>query len=239
MASAHAVFVTGASGFIGGTLCRRLLDLGHEIHAPLRPETRRWRIEPLMAHERFIPHAADLRDAKTLATALNASGAKTVVHLATYGGYEAQSDPHAILETNVVGTLNLLEAGAAAGITLFVNAGSSSEYDYKSGPMKETDRLDPNSHYAVAKAAQTHLCHLQSLERDLPLVNFRLFSVYGPWEEPTRLIPTLLRRARGGPDPPDGEPADRPGLWLCERHRRCPVGLRSPPWAPRRSDQSG
>jgi dolichol-phosphate mannosyltransferase len=64
--------------------------------------------------------------------------------------------------------------------------------------MRETDLPDPNSHYAVAKVAQTHLCRLTSKVHDLALVTFRLFSVYGPWEEPTRLIPTMIRRARAG-----------------------------------------
>jgi nucleoside-diphosphate-sugar epimerase len=79
-----------------------------------------------------------------------------------------------------------------------VNAGSSSEYGYRDTPMAEGDRLEPNSVYAVAKAAQTHLCRLSAAQGVVPAVTFRLFSVYGPWEEPTRLIPTLLRRAQAG-----------------------------------------
>jgi nucleoside-diphosphate-sugar epimerase len=64
--------------------------------------------------------------------------------------------------------------------------------------MRESDRLEPNSYYAVAKAAQTHLGQFWSQRLDLAVVCLRLFSIYGPWEEPTRLIPTLIRRARAG-----------------------------------------
>jgi dolichol-phosphate mannosyltransferase len=64
--------------------------------------------------------------------------------------------------------------------------------------MKESGRLAPNSYYAVAKAAQTHLASLIAQRDGLAALTFRLFSVYGPWEEPTRLIPTLLRRAWNG-----------------------------------------
>jgi nucleoside-diphosphate-sugar epimerase len=64
--------------------------------------------------------------------------------------------------------------------------------------MRETDRLEPNSFYAVAKAAQTHLCTLLARRSEMATVVLRLFSVYGPWEEPTRLIPTVIRRARAG-----------------------------------------
>jgi len=92
----------------------------------------------------------------------------------------------------------VLEASRDVGVQLFVNAGSSSEYGFKKESLAEADRLDPNSYYAVGKAAQTHLCAHFSRTHDLPLVTFRFFSVYGPWEEPTRLIPTLIRRARAG-----------------------------------------
>jgi dolichol-phosphate mannosyltransferase len=94
------------------------------------------------------------------------------------------------------GTYNLLEAAAEVGGAAFVNSGSSSEYGFRSEPMCETDRLEPNSFYAVAKAAQTYLCSLLSKKGSMGGVVFRLFSVYGPWEEPARLIPTLIRRAR-------------------------------------------
>jgi dolichol-phosphate mannosyltransferase len=64
--------------------------------------------------------------------------------------------------------------------------------------MRETDRLEPNSHYAVAKAAQAHLCALAGRRGAMGVATLRLFSVYGPWEQPSRLIPTLIRRARAG-----------------------------------------
>jgi nucleoside-diphosphate-sugar epimerase len=64
--------------------------------------------------------------------------------------------------------------------------------------MRETARLAPNSVYAVAKAAQTHLASLVARRGAMAVVTFRLFSVYGPWEEPTRLLPTIIRRAAAG-----------------------------------------
>jgi dolichol-phosphate mannosyltransferase len=123
---------------------------------------------------------------------------RVVLHLATHGAYEKQADARAILRTNILGTYNLLEAAADAGTTLFVNTGSSSEYGFKTEPMRESDRPEPNSFYAVAKAAQTHLCGLLAQRSPMATVVFRLFSVYGPWEEPSRLMPTLIRRARAG-----------------------------------------
>jgi nucleoside-diphosphate-sugar epimerase len=122
-----------------------------------------------------------------------------VLHLAAHGAYEAQADAGRILTTNVLGTLHLLEASVATGVELFVNIGSSSEYGFKREPMRETDRLDPNSVYAIGKAAQTHLCVFFARRHPhMAIATLRLFSVYGPWEEPTRLIPTVIRRAKAG-----------------------------------------
>lgn len=190
------VFVTGGAGFVGACLVRALIDRGHEVHALLRPSSRPWRLAGLEG--RLTVHRADIADADGVRSAVLAARPAAVFHLATHGAYESQADARAILTTNVLGTLNLLEASAAAGAAALVATGSSSEYGFKSEPMREADRLDPNSFYAVAKAAQTHLCGLWARKWPMGVAVFRLFSAYGPWEEPTRLVPTLIRRARAG-----------------------------------------
>jgi nucleoside-diphosphate-sugar epimerase len=190
------VFVTGASGFIGACLVRRLLDEGFDVHVLLREGFRPWRLREVLP--RLHVHAGDVCDAPAVQRAIAQARPQTVYHLAAYGAYESQADAQRILNTNLLGTSHLLEASLAAGVRLFVSAGSSSEYGFKSEPMRESDRLEPNSVYAVAKAAQTHLCQLSSYSRAMATVAFRFFSVFGPWEEPTRLLPTLLRRAQAG-----------------------------------------
>jgi nucleoside-diphosphate-sugar epimerase len=190
------VFVTGGSGFVGACLVRSLLERGHDVHTLLRPASRSWRLAELV--DQLTVHRADLTDAAGVAAAVRTAQPHAVFHLATHGAYESQADARAILSTNVLGTLNLLEASAAARVALFIATGSSSEYGFKLEPMREDDRLEPNSLYAVAKAAQTHLCGLWAKKWPMAVVVFRLFSVFGPWEEPTRLFPTLIRRARAG-----------------------------------------
>ena len=190
------VFVTGASGFVGSCAVRRLLERGHQVHVLLRAEARLWRLRGLL--ERLVVHRADLCDAAAVRAAVSAATPAVVLHLAAYGAYETQADARRILETDVLGSYNLLEASPAAGVKVFVNAGSSSEYGYRYDVMRESDALVPNSIYAVAKAAQTHLCSLLGQSGSGAFVTFRLFSVYGPWEEPVRLMPTIIRRARAG-----------------------------------------
>lgn len=188
--------VTGASGFIGNCVVRRLLQEDCKIHLLLRAEANMWRLQDIL--DRVTIHRVDLRDGSGIRAVLEKIGPNAILHAATHGAYEWQSDARRILETNVLGSYNLLEAALAVHTKVFVNTGSSSEYGYKSQPMSETDRLEPNSIYAVTKAAQTHLCSLLAKKSVTSIVTFRLFSVYGPWEESTRLFPTLIRRARAG-----------------------------------------
>jgi nucleoside-diphosphate-sugar epimerase len=131
---------------------------------------------------------------------VRAARPELVYHIAAHGSYPSQTDAGAILKSNVLGTQNLLAATAGVDYEAFVNAGSSSEYGFKDSAMRESDRLEPNSYYAVAKAAQTLLCQYVARAQKRPINTLRLFSVYGPYEEPSRLIPTLVRRCLEGTD---------------------------------------
>jgi nucleoside-diphosphate-sugar epimerase len=190
------VFVTGASGFIGSCAVRELLYRGYSVHLLLRDPSRSWRLSDLLDY--CVVHEGDLRDANELSRIVRGIVPEAVVHAATMGAYEFQGDMSKILETNILGTANLLQACNGLPLRAFVNIGSTSEYGFASKPMQEEDRLEPNSYYAVAKAAQTHLATHWSRKEDQPLATFRLFSTYGPYEEPTRLMPTILRRIRLG-----------------------------------------
>jgi UDP-glucose 4-epimerase len=192
------VLVTGAAGFVGANVVRRLLLSAIEVHVLLRSGAAGdpWRLRDVL--DRLHVHRADLEAPAATAAAVAAAAQDVIVHCAAYGAYAHQDDWYRILQSNVLGTANLLTASARASVPLFVNAGSSSEYGYRPDPMREEDRLDPNSCYAVSKAAQTHLCTLASRVGGLAAVTFRLFSVYGPWEEPGRLMPTIIRRAMRG-----------------------------------------
>lgn len=194
--SGERVLVTGGSGFVGACAVHALVRQGDSVSVLLREPAEAWRLKDVL--DQCDVHIGDVRDADAVRACVSAVRPNVVMHLATRGAYEHQDDATSILTTNILGTLNLLEAAATCGTSLFVQTGSSSEYGFASEPMRETDRLVPNSLYAVAKAAQTHLGMLASKRGSMPVVTFRLFSVYGPWEEPTRLMPTLLRRARAG-----------------------------------------
>jgi len=96
----------------------------------------------------------------------------------------------------------VLDACLETGVQAFVHGGSSSEYGYLDHPANERHCIAPNSVYAIGKAAATHYCRLIALKHDIHAVTLRLYSIYGPYEEPSRLIPTLLVHGRRGLLPP-------------------------------------
>lgn len=188
--NAKRFLVTGASGFIGACLTRALLTAGKEVHVLLRRDPKPWRLVDVLPQCHV--HRADLLETGALEHVVDQARFSVVYHLATAGPASAYGDGEHALRTNLLGTWHLIHACIKSGCELFVNMGTSSEYGTKRSPMSEGDLLEPNSVYAVSKAAQTLLCqHLANYE-GRPIVTLRPFSVYGPYEEPSRLIPRLL-----------------------------------------------
>lgn len=182
--------VTGASGFVGNNLARRLLRDGHEVHVLLRQGHATWRLQDI--YPDLHVHIVDLCDAGQVERAVQTIRPEWIFHLAAYGAYSHQTDIQRIMQTNILGTVNLVQACLETGFEAFVNTGSSSEYGFQDHAPAETEPLEPNSHYAVAKASATMFCRYTAQSRDVHLTTLRLYSVYGPYEEPTRLLPTLI-----------------------------------------------
>lgn len=188
--------ITGATGFVGANLARRLLRDGHEVHLLVRPRYAPWRIEGIRGDVHL--HEVDLSDVQTLAEVTGSVRPDWVFHLAAHGAYSSQTDLGQMIRTNFLGTVNLVEACLKTGFEAFINTGSSSEYGFKDHAPREQEWIDPNSHYAVTKASATLFCRHTALSQNARLVTLRLYSVYGPYEEPTRLVPTLITRGLGG-----------------------------------------
>ncbi len=128
--------------------------------------------------------------------------AQWIFHLAVYGAYPDQRDRAEMVRTNYLGTCTLIGAALEIGFETFVNTGSSSEYGFKNHPASEQEWLDPNSYYAATKAGATLFCRYTAKETGLRMPTLRLYSAYGPFEEPGRLMPNLVRHAMHGTLPP-------------------------------------
>ena len=184
------VLVTGATGFIGANLVHSLVDKGYEVHIFLRETSDTWRINDIIG--KVSKHYCDLTDRNKVKETIAEIKPQIIFHLAIYGGYPFQKNSIKIINTNFIGTVNLLSACVNNGFECFVNTGSSSEYGVKDKPMSESDILEPINDYGVAKAASTLYCQSVAKRYSLPVFTLRLFSPYGYYESPTRLIPYLI-----------------------------------------------
>ncbi len=194
------VLITGATGFVGANLARRLIYDGHDVHLIVRPGYTAWRIEGLRADARI--HAVSLENREGLLTAARSIRPEWVFHLAAYGAYSWETDLERMARTNLIGTANLIDACLPGAFEVMVNTGSSSEYGFKDHAPREDERLEPNSLYAITKASATHLCVWTARAHHVRIPTLRLYSAYGPYEEPNRLIPTLIVFGLEGRLPP-------------------------------------
>lgn len=190
---------------MGANLARRLVRDGYEVHVLLRPGHADWRLQAIA--DDIVAHAVALADSVGVRRVLGEVGPRCVFHLAVHGAYPTQRDSRAIIETNVAATVSLIDACLDAGVETIVNTGSSSEYGFKDHAAHEDELIEPNSLYAVTKAAATLYCRFRARDLNRRIPTLRLYSVYGPYEEPTRLIPTLIVNGLSGRFPPLASPA--------------------------------
>ena len=206
------VVVTGAAGFIGSTLCDRLLAEGHDVvgidafTSYYDESVKRANVAAAVDHDAFELVEADLMEAP-LERLLE--GADVVWHLAGQPGVRLSwSDGFAEYDRcNVLATQRLLEAARAAGTPRLVYSSSSSVYgNAERFPTVESDRPEPFSPYGVTKLAAEHLCVLYAANWGVPTVSLRYFTVYGPRQRPDMATHRLIRSAlEGTPFPMYGD----------------------------------
>jgi UDP-glucuronate 4-epimerase len=187
------IFVTGTAGFIGYHLANLLLHAGHEVAGYdgltdyYDVSLKRRRLAMLMQHERFSATEAMIEDNDRLTAAIYAFKPHVIVHLAAQAGVRYSIDnPRAYLDSNIVGTFNVLEAARTAGIEHLLMASTSSVYGANTKmPFTETERVaTPLTFYAASKLANEAMGHSYAHIYNLSITMFRFFTVYGPWGRP-------------------------------------------------------
>lgn len=187
------ILVTGAAGFIGMHTSLRLLARGDEVvgldnlndyYDPTLKEARLARLTP---HARFRFVKLDVADRAGMEALFAAERFDRVIHLAAQAGvrYSLQN-PHAYIDSNLVGFMNILEGCRHAKVEHLVYASSSSVYGGNTKmPFSERDSVDhPVSIYAATKKANELMAHTYSHLYGLPTTGLRFFTVYGPWGRP-------------------------------------------------------
>jgi nucleoside-diphosphate-sugar epimerase len=184
--------ITGSAGFVGARLVRRLLDAGHrEVFPLLRPGGTP---SPFPAAHTLY---ADLNDRSQTEAAFRQARPDFVFHCAMAAGHPTDADTRLqALSTSVTGTAHLAEAALSTGVRRFIHMGSFLVYQQQSRPVSESDPIQPYSFRGAAKAGASLWLQQYAALCALPLVELRIFSVYGPGEPARRFIPTVLRAAR-------------------------------------------
>jgi UDP-glucuronate 4-epimerase len=187
------VLVTGAAGFIGMHVCQLLLARGDEVvgvdnlNDYYDVGLKLARLARLTPNPRFKLSRLDIADREGIAALFAAERPQRVVNLAAQAGvrYSLQN-PHAYVDSNVVGFVNILEGCRHNGVEHFVYASSSSIYGGNERmPFSEHDNVDhPVSLYAATKKANELMAHTYSHLFALPTTGLRFFTVYGPWGRP-------------------------------------------------------
>lgn len=192
------ILVTGASGFVGANLFLLLRQYRDDVFAGVRRD-KGWRLAQV-ADEKIV--AVDLNDAVAVKNLITSLRPQTVMHCAAYGAYSFEQELGLIYQTNFQSMVNLVGELAKWPIKAFVHAGSSSEYGANSAAPTESAVCTPNSHYSVSKVAACDFLQLMGKQHAFPTINLRLYSVYGPLEDSSRLIPNLLQKALVSDYPP-------------------------------------
>jgi UDP-glucuronate 4-epimerase len=205
---ARNVLITGGAGFIGSNLTEILLAEGgwnvsvvDDLNDFYSPETKRANLAEVRQTGDFQFLEADIRDVESLRPVFDQNEFDVIVHLAARAGVRPSlKEPKLYAETNINGTLNLLELARDYGIKQFVFGSSSSVYgENEKLPFAENDPIfNPISPYAATKAAGELICHTYSHLFDIRTVCLRFFTVYGPRQRPDLAIHKFSKRIWDG-----------------------------------------
>lgn len=188
------IIVIGASGFVGANLLHRLLAVRSDVIGTLFSGDT-WRLEGVSSSNiAFL----NMQDPVSVTSLIRRIAPKTIFDCSSFGAYSFEKDYERIHSTNYVSFIRLLEEVADLGLSAYIHAGSSSEYGLNSAAPAEDATLVPNSHYAVSKVAASAAISYFGKIRGVPITNLRLYGVYGPYEDSSRLIPTLCEHTLRG-----------------------------------------
>ena len=193
MAAVNPILVTGAAGFIGFHVARRLVEQGRDVigvdnlSSYYDPALKQARLAQLAGARNFKFVRLDLADRAATAALFAEHRFPLVIHLAAQAGVRhSLVDPHAYVDANLAGFVNVLEGCRHQGCRHLVYASSSSVYGSNTRmPFRTSDNVDhPLSLYGASKKANELMAHSYSHLFNLPTTGLRFFTVYGPWGRP-------------------------------------------------------
>ena len=200
------VLLTGATGFLGAHLFRRLLRERVEVALLLREHSDTRRIDPITSSATII--RGDLRDLGTANEAIQKFRADTVIHTAWAGVMNKFRNEALQLDDNLMPTINLLRLALDNGCRNFIGLGSQAEYGPANKIISESEPAKPTTLYGATKLATSILAEQLCAQAGARFAWLRVFSTYGPGEDPEWMIPYLIRKLLAG---------EKPALTACEQ----------------------
>jgi dolichol-phosphate mannosyltransferase len=192
------IVVLGAGGFVGANLFRRILSTRTDVFAVLK-KLPVWRLDDIDQRHML---EVDVTNAGEMRSLIDSIKPATIFNCVSYGAYSFEAECELIYKTNFLSLLTLVTLVRDRPMGAIIHAGSSSEYGLNcAGPAESAPAL-PNSDYAVSKAAAANFISYAGKTLGVPIANLRLYSVFGPYEDSSRLIPNLVARGLNKEFPP-------------------------------------
>jgi UDP-glucuronate 4-epimerase len=236
--------VTGAAGFIGARVTALLLEQGHQVvgidslNSAYDVRLKQWRLQQLQSRPGFTFSRGDLSDRVVIETLWNkhdGNALDAVINLAARAGVrQSTENPYVYFETNVLGTLNLLELARRDGVKKFVLASTSSLYGAENPrPFREDACTDkPLSPYAASKKAAEAMCYTWHFLYGIDVTVLRYFTVYGPARlhstatEARSAISPMSTTSPAGRSPRSSRSASRRSIWAATARRKSATSSR-------------
>lgn len=201
----NRLIVIGANGFIGANLTKYFVEKGFEVHVVVRNKSNCWRISNLFS--RISVHEMPVIAEDKVQEIFKSVKPDAIINATGLVSGISMDNSHQVIESNFTLSVLLINAFSTSGIdAIFVNTGSSYEYGYSSCPLKETDMGEPIGVYGITKRAATEYAKLVSRKLKKKILTLRLFTPYGYYDVPNRLIPQVSLSLIRGKIPDVREP---------------------------------
>jgi len=187
------VLVTGAGGFIGSHLVKRLVENEAHVHIFDLPSSNYSRLNGII--HKFSIHEGDLANQKQINRCIKKSKPEIIYHLAAFVNNERDLNLiDRMIDVNLKGTINLINSliKEKPDFKCFINTGTCEEYGDSKTPFRESQREIPVSPYSASKVASTYFCQMINKVTKLPIITLRPFLTYGPGQDLHRFIPSLI-----------------------------------------------
>jgi dolichol-phosphate mannosyltransferase len=182
------ILIIGASGFVGANLFKKIKSYREDVFGTSFSGAG-WRFKDTSS----ILHM-NMCDINNVNDVFKKVEPKTIFDCSSFGAYSFEKNIDLIHKTNYLSLIEIFETLEYHDISAYIHAGSSSEYGLNSASPSEDSPLIPNSQYAISKAAASNAITFYGKIKKFPVVNLRLYSVYGPYEDSSRLIPVLCEK---------------------------------------------